>query len=185
MHQYLQKYLALHYKLSLPGIGVFTTALQPASVDFISKTVYAPLHDITFTYDETATDETFPWFLVKETSLSETDAIHHWKEYLRMIKHSLSNHETWKIAGIGTLRSANENIEFESENSINKFFPPVTADKVLRENAQHIIKVGEDEKTSSEMHELLHRETVKDRWWIGAVILAVVGVLLIAAYYLM
>ena len=183
MHQYLQKYLALHQKLSLPGIGIFSTATQPASADFIAKTIHAPSHEIIFTHDESATDENFPWFLVKETSIGELDAMQHWKEYLQMLKLSLANNEAWQIAGIGTLRNENDSIQFESENSIQKFFPAITAEKVLRENAQHIIKVGEDEKTSSEMHELLNRETVKDNWWIGALVLAIIGVLMVFAYY--
>jgi len=37
MLQYLSKYLFLHKKLSLPGIGSFTIDTQPAELNFAEK----------------------------------------------------------------------------------------------------------------------------------------------------
>jgi hypothetical protein len=46
--------------------------------------------------------------------------------------------------------------------------------------------VGEQEKTSDEMHNVLHTEEKifhEERWWIPAAILALIGILGVAYYY--
>jgi hypothetical protein len=67
---------------------------------------------------------------------------------------------------------------------LQQLLPGVTAEKVIRQHAQHTIRVGEDHKTSNEMEALLQRTVEQDRWWIGAVVLGVLGVGAILYYYL-
>ena len=67
--------------------------------------------------------------------------------------------------------------------SSEKYFEPLHITQVIRENATHSVRVGEEEKTSDQMKEYLHREVKKERWWIAAVILSVIGIGAIVYYY--
>lgn len=61
---------------------------------------------------------------------------------------------------------------------------PIPANKVIRENSQHLVRVGEDQKTSTEMMERLvpDVEDKKSYWLAAALIIALVAFIFIAWY---
>ncbi|QEC69971.1 hypothetical protein FRZ67_22715 [Panacibacter ginsenosidivorans] len=183
MTQYLAKYFALHRKLVLPGIGFFNTSTQPAQLEFVEKTLHAPVHTINFWQDENVADNNFISFLIKETGLNHYETINKFSQFITGLKEKLQSGVALKIPGLGILTNNENGYSFNPEN-LQQYFPGITAERVIRQNAQHSVRVGEDEKTSVEMHEMLNKEVVKDRWWIGAIVLAVVGVAAILYYYL-
>ncbi|MEP6846253.1 MAG: hypothetical protein ABI861_09630 [Panacibacter sp.] len=183
MNQYLAKYFALYKKMVLPGIGYFNTTTQPAHLEFVEKTLHAPSYSITFRQDETADDTGFISFLIKETGLDQYEAASSFSQFIAQLKEKLQSGTALQLPGLGVLTNNDSIYSFTAE-SLEQFFPGITAEKVIRQNAQHAVRVGEDEKNSTEMHALLNREIVKDRWWIGATVLAVIGVAAILYYYL-
>ena len=62
---------------------------------------------------------------------------------------------------------------------------PVPAVKVIREHAEHTVRVGEQEKTSSEMIEMLApvEESGKTHWWGIALIVGLLAFIFIALYF--
>ena len=61
----------------------------------------------------------------------------------------------------------------------------IAAERVIRLHAEHNVRVGEDDKTTTEMHaQLAKQEAKKEQWWIIAIILAAVGIAAIAVYYI-
>ena len=75
------------------------------------------------------------------------------------------------------------NIAFESKLETPFFWEPVPAKQVIRPDAQHVILVGDRERTNVEMNEWLQQPfilTKKKSWWIYALILSILalGVLL-------
>jgi hypothetical protein len=183
MNQYLVKYFALNKKLILPGIGSFNTATQPAQLEFVEKTLHAPAHSITFKQDETADDSNFISFLIKETGLGQFEASNKFNYFIMQLKEKLQSGIALQLPGLGVLTNNGDHYSFTGE-TLQQFFPGITAERVIRQNAQHSIRVGEDQKTSAEMHEILHKETEQDRWWIGAIVLGVIGVAAILYHYL-
>jgi hypothetical protein len=60
---------------------------------------------------------------------------------------------------------------------------PVQAERVIHPQAEHAILVGDKETTNKVMTEYFTDEPVKkSRWWIWAIVLAVVGILAIVLY---
>ncbi len=60
------------------------------------------------------------------------------------------------------------------------FQSPVAAEKVIREKADHMVRVGEEEKTSAEMTEMLNQpEEKKSYWWVYAMIAGILSVIFI------
>lgn len=183
MNQYLAKYFALYKKLILPGIGSFNTTTQPAQLEFVEKTLHAPLYTINFQQGEPANDTNFIPFLIRETGLDQYEVANRFEQFVTQLKEKLHSGIAWQLPGIGVLTNNGNSYAFTAE-SLQQYFPGVIAERVIRQNAQHAVRVGEDEKTSAEMHEILNKEDVQDRWWIGAVVLAVIGIVAILYYYL-
>ena len=179
MLPYIRKYFASNKTVTLPGIGSFTVETQSAKLDFVEKTLSAPTHVIRYdTYDKV--DEAFYNFLEKETG--RKDAHESFNGFSIELKEKLNSHQLVVLPGIGTLTKNPLGYNFVADESIQKYFPSVTAERVIRENAEHTVRVGEDERTSTEMHEHFKRtKTKEDKWVVTAIVLGVVGVAAIAS----
>lgn len=78
----------------------------------------------------------------------------------------------------------NEQLQFKSLALPPSFFPETIAERVIHPDVAHQILVGDKETNSTAMAELLNDDSVaKSRWWIAAVIMAVLGLVTIFVYY--
>jgi len=60
----------------------------------------------------------------------------------------------------------------------------IIAEKVIREKPEHMVRVGEDQKTSVEMTEMLsHKEKKKEFWWAFALAVALLATMFIGWYF--
>ena len=60
----------------------------------------------------------------------------------------------------------------------------MAAEKVIREKAEHMVRVGEDEKTSEEMTSFLNQtEEKKSLWWAAAVVIGLIAVVFLGWYF--
>jgi hypothetical protein len=76
-------------------------------------------------------------------------------------------------------------IKFEPVLVNKSFDRPVAAVRVIREKAVHTVKVGEDERTSVEMTEMLNPpERGRTQWWMPALIAAILLTLILLIYFL-
>jgi predicted nucleic acid-binding Zn ribbon protein len=87
----------------------------------------------------------------------------------------------WK--GFGTLRFSSNELLFEPDNIELDGLQPVPAQKVLRENVQHNMLVGDQEMTSQQVTEVLNKVESKRPWfmvlgWI-VLILAVIAIIIL------
>jgi nucleoid DNA-binding protein len=184
MHQYIHKYFALNKKVALPGIGSFNAEMQNAKLDFINKTLQAPMPVIRYNQNDSP-DENFYNFLSEETGLNETGAANNFNHFTSKLKEQLEISNILELKGIGTLTKNASGYSFDANNNIQDFFPDVAAERVIRQNAEHTVKVGEYHKTSTQMHrELQQREVKKDNWFIHALVLGGIGIVAIILYYL-
>jgi nucleoid DNA-binding protein len=184
MQQYIHKYFVLNRELALPGIGSFTVEMQNAKLDFINKTLQAPIAVIRYNPDDGA-QEKFYNFLSKETGLIKTDAANSFSQYATELKEQLETNHILELKGIGTLTKNGSGYSFDASNTIQDFFPEVAAERVIRQNAEHTVKVGEQHKTSTQMHQELQQRVVKkDNWPISALVLGGIGIVAIILYYL-
>jgi nucleoid DNA-binding protein len=184
MQQYIHKYFALNKNVVLPGIGSFSAETQNAKLDFINKVLHSPLPVIRYT-EYYKTDERFYAFLSKETGLAESDIVNNFHLFTNELKEQLETKNFIELKGIGTLSKNASGYSFTPNNSVHNFFPEVTAERVIRQNAEHAVKVGEYHRTSTQMHKELQRRIVKkDNWVLTAIILGSIGVAAIVLYYL-
>ena len=165
MFQLLTQYFLQVNRLHVPGIGTFVLEPQNAVNDFSSQTVQAPGWHTVFTpvaegaVADNATNNVglFDW-LADKLKVSKEDAILRYDEFSGGLKADLDNDKTVTWAGLGSLRKVDKNIVFNQEDTTGSPFSDVAAKKVLRENANHNVLVGEKETTTDQMRAQLAEE---------------------------
>lgn len=186
MLELFHKYLIIHKKAIIPGLGIFSIERQPARLDFANKIFVAPSSQIVFKNEPAVADTNFYSFVSHEQNIEEETAIKNVDEFTLSLKHYISANTSVQLPGVGLL-TKNEvgELEFAPLNTLQNYFPNVTAEKVIRPDAQHDILVGDTSRTNTEMQEMLtSSKKVKDYWWVFAIILAFIGIAALVYYYL-
>ncbi len=185
MFETLHKYLILNKKLHLPGIGVFVIDRLPAKLDFGNKIMEPPLPVIRFSLETSAADKYLYQFISRHLQLDEVSAIRQFNDLIFELKEKLTKEGTAALPGIGKLKKEfADTYTFQAAYTLKDYFPQVTAERVIRKNSEHTIRVGEDERTNTQMAAMLATEKhIKDKWWLYAIILTVMGIIALAYYY--
>ncbi len=185
MYSYLYKYFCRYRHIALPGIGSFELEQSNARVDFTEKLIRPGIPLIVYSAANTTPNRNLFYFLSKNLGIDEVDAIRKLNDFTANLKAEIALKESVELPGIGYLRNQGSGLyRFEPERNVDIFYPQLTAERVIRKSADHLIRVGEQEKTFTEMEEQLGVvETKKDRWWIPALILAAIGIVAIVIYY--
>lgn len=154
----------------LPGIGQLILVTLPAEIDFLNTQIKAPQQSIVFA-PASKNENVFNEF----SAISE------------LMKKKLDEEGLVAILGIGTFsQDITGTIHFEPVDLDPLFSQPVTAIRVIRQDAQHNILVGDKNTNNMEMTEMLNEEhpaIPPDRWWIWALALAIVAIGLLLFYY--
>lgn len=154
----------------LPGIGKLTLVTQPATSDFTNQLIEAPVQQIIFT-PSVQNDYLFNEF----SAISD------------LIKRKLEEQGLVDMPGIGRFTKAPDgSVDFAAATINEDLLMPVEAKRAVRENAVHNILVGDKETTNTVMAEMLTEEEpvsgYKRKWWVWALTIAAIALLLIALY---
>jgi hypothetical protein len=184
MYAELYQYLLLHNKLSVPGIGTFLLQRKPAQSDFVNRQMKSPVYSIFLTQaTETSSKNFFGW-LANALAITDREAIIRFNDFAFDIYQRLTADDSIQWNGVGTL---NKGLAGEVKlTAATAFSPetPVAAEKVIREKAEHMVRVGEEERSSTEMTAALTKAvTKKSYWWIPALIITVLAIGFIAWYF--
>jgi len=182
MYEILYRYLVKYKKLDLPGIGVLSVHLQPATAEFINHSILPPKYSIQFEQSENIPPERFFHWLASHLTTTEQEAVIRFNEFLFDINRQLKEGKQVPWPAVGVLhKEITGEILFNSEPKQFSWHHEVVAEKVTREDAEHVMLVGEREKTSTEMKQLLNltEHQKKDHWWVWplAIILALIIIL--------
>jgi hypothetical protein len=181
MYEALYRYLIKFRKIDLPGIGGVALRMQPAQTEFADHHFLPPQYFFSFEkMEDVPPEKLFSWLAV-HFNITEQEAVIRFTDFIFEMNRQLKEGRAIHWHRVGTLQKEfSGEIKFESENDL-PWLEGVVAEKVIRENAEHTILVGESEKTSTQMTELLHPDASVKRthWWIWplAVILAIIIVL--------
>ena len=186
MYKAIRKFLALHHHLSLPGIGNFSVEGCAAQIDIANRVINPPSNKINFSNEKLPPEKFFYNFLAHELNVDEVHAVRSFTDFTTQLQTDFQQNKQVSLKGIGELKQSNDEIIFEPE-TMNEYLPELAAERVIRKNATHMVKVGEQEKTSVEMQSALNvqeKVILEDRWWIPALVFALLGIAGIAYYYL-
>lgn len=180
--------------MAIPGIGTFTVEQLPGRLDFLNKQLHSPIPVIRFNMDKTAQpDKSMYEFIMEDMGgISEIDAIKKFNDLTFFLQSELSKKGEATLPGVGKLQKEfGDTYSFQPEQSVQQYFPDTVAERVVRKDATHEVKVGEDIRNSNEMKTLLkdddddddEKAPAADKWWLYAIILAIVALIALICYF--
>ena len=185
MYAELYQYLLSHKQLTVPGIGTFLLERKPAENIFSNKRINPPVYSIALqSADNTPSENFFNW-LANTLHISDQDAALRFNDFAAGVKNQINNGGVinWNAVGILSKGLAGE-IKFRPAETELVFEKSVIAEKIIRQNAEHMVRVGEDNKTSAEMVEMLNQPDEKKMyWWAYALSLALLSIIFLGWYF--
>lgn len=184
MYVELYQYLLQYKQLPVPGIGTFLLERKPAVIDFPNKLVHPPVYSIALQSSQSSLSKRFFNWLGYALNISEREAVVKFNDFAFGLRKQISDGETINWNGVGTLNKG-----LGGEVKFNPAIPviqqkPVPAAKVIRDKSEHMVRVGEDHKTSAEMTEMLSQPTEKKSyWWAYALAVGLLSVMFIGWYF--
>ena len=184
MYSQLHRYFILHRKLNLPGIGNFILERKPAEADFVNKCIHPPVYSVSLQLEEDKAPHKFYTWIAAAFNISENEAVIKFNEFLYEMKNKINSGTAIEWSGFGVLKKGlggGINFTGQAIESVEKAVP---AQKIIRENAEHSVLVGERERTSAEMSEFLNQPDAKrSLWWVLPVAAALLAFIFIAWYF--
>lgn len=184
MHQLIASYLFQNRVCPLPGFGTLTLKATSAFSDFTSQLIKAPRTYIHFE-DRSSDPSGLLNFVSAKANLSNYEANEALDHFCDMLKREISSHAKVNLDGVGNFFVDNNgNMIFVQMELPTVFSPAVAAERVIHPNDPHTILVGDKETTSMVMTEYFSEvPEIKDRWWVWALVLAAVGLLVLFLYF--
>lgn len=180
MYADLYEYLLLHHELPLPGLGLFQVRRHPSVIDFPNRQIQGPGYSIEWQEGQQGNTEGLCNWVASHYNTSSHEAKHKLEKFIFQIKQSISDGEIIHWKGVGELRKKQGvSFGFQPEEMIREGV--VSAHKVIREKAAHMVKVGEEEKTSEQMTTLLSK---KKRWQVKAWQLSAIAISVLSIGFL-
>jgi hypothetical protein len=163
MYQFIAATLFTQKKCHLPGLGYLALDSSPAQLDFANTQLLSPQYQVHFVPTDNG-----------EQRFNEFSALS------QLMKSQLATSGQVILDGVGRFYKSDEGqVSFEAEQAESIFFQPVSAPRMLRQDATHQVLVGDKSIMSSGQpvaHENLpiaNDTTIVQgsRWWLWAIVL--------------
>lgn len=185
MDDLIVSYLLLSGECPLPGIGKISIAHRNAVCDLASKELLPPENILQFDESTSGDITSIANFISLNDDCSTEVASARFKSWTDNLRQRLNHKEEVLLPFLGKLvKDANGSISFRSKSSLN-VLKAVQAERVVHEAATHNVIVGDKVSSSADIQQLLVNTAVgeKDRFWIPAVIIFSVALLIIILYF--
>lgn len=177
MRELIQKYLLQYHSVSIEGWGSMSLVDQPAVLDFPNRQIQPPSTIITF-HEQTGGNHVFTNWLADELKIRPEEALQKAQAFVQWFSNTVKEKDvSWN--GWGKFSKNGSQISFTADEVM--ILPkPVLAERVIRKGAEHQVRVGEDDRTSTEMEEWLHTPAAKKKhlWRIIALLISAAGIIL-------
>lgn len=186
MNELIASYLVLYGECPLDGIGKLSISKSNAVADLASKEILSPQFNIHFKETKNVDMEEVVKYISRTEGCREDEASDKLKSWLDEVKARLSHHIDFEIPFIGTfVKENNGHVQLKPLNSLN-VLQAVHAERVVHIADSHEMVVGDKLSNTTEMNQLLRggEKRVSDKWWVPAVIIFSVAILIIIIYFL-
>ena len=186
MYEYLYRFLIKYKKLDLPGIGTVALHWRSSKSEITDRDFSSPGYFFTLQKsDDIPKGKLFYW-LASHFTITDSEAVIRFNEFIfdltRKLKEGKEIH--WEKVGSFQKELSGE-IKFTSEEGQVSWLENVPGQKIVRDNVEHRMLVGEVEKTSTEMNMILNSVTgeKKYQWWLWPVVLVVAVFMFLGWYF--
>ena len=186
MQNILYEYLLLFRQISLPGIGSISIKKETGNYDFGDKQITSPVYSFIFDQgNDQPSKKLFAW-LANSLGITEWDAIRSVNDFAYSIKQSISETGQMNWNNVGLFKR-NLSDKYHLESSVI-YLPgvlePVKAEKVIRNQSEHTILVGEQERSAMEMEKFyITDEPKRDYSWVIAIVITIVSLMFIGWHF--
>ena len=174
------EYLAVAGKLPLEGLGYLKLNQTPVKMDITTRLLDAPKQEYVFESFPAAMATLFFSWLNAHPQSSITKAELAYQELIKKVKQLDVNRTIeWKGIGVWRMNEA-KNVEFEFNSLAFPPLKPIYAEKMVRNDAVHALRVGELQSDSAEMTRRLAKKSTKfisTHWLLFLLVLAIASVL--------
>ena len=181
MYQQLATYLSQYKQVTIPQVGSFELVPKPAMLDVASKLIQPPGYLPQYS-DKDFVKEHQLNFLALDLNADKEIVREELENFGKDLKKRIQQGVFfWK--GIGKLEVGEAAMVFYPDVLEIKGLQTIPAEKVLRKNAQHIVRRGEQEVVSSSFYEE-EKPAVKERSITGLIgwVVVILSVVFIAFY---
>jgi len=184
----LYRYFSLSGSVSIPGLGALSLKRIPAVNDFSSKQLLPPAQVLKYTANINPSSGEQSNYIARLSGLNKEQVDNELKILGEELKSRLMAERKLEWMDVGSFSVSDEGeIGFVPKTVTTEFFAPVHYVHVLRADAEHTIKVGEEEKTNTDMEVFFEDQRAnagKNKWKKAALALVSIALLLLAIRFL-
>ena len=184
----LYRYFSLSGSVSIPGLGALSLKRIPAVNDFSSKQLLPPAQVLKYTANINPSSGEQSNYIARLSGLNKEQVDNELKILGEELKNRLMAERKLEWMDVGSFSVSDEGeIGFAPKTVTTEFFAPVHYVHVLRADAEHTIKVGEEEKTNTDMEVFFEDQRSnagKNKWQKAALVLVLIAVLLLGIRFM-
>lgn len=186
MQELLASYLIQKKICNIPHLGCLRIKTNSAELDIANKQIFPPAAEVLF--NEIAGNN-LAEDLVEYVAAHQHTNIHEAEEKIANwcmdAKDKLNSGEKIIFKAIGSFQKNAAGSIFFQGHKQDSFYDPVAAERVIHENEEHAVLVGDKETTSSAMNEFYKEEAVEARqaWKIWAIVFFAIALLVLIFHF--
>lgn len=167
MQDLLYSYLIQNGSLGLPGIGTIFIKRISAQGDFVNQRMMPPSAIVQLDPSAQPIRSDLFNYIARKEQLDQVEAIRMLNEFSFNLRGQLKG-GTYEWKGIGVFAEAPDGTCMLSSSPMHfDFLQPVNVERVVHRHSEHYIKVGDKEKTNTQMAEWLQeRDSGKKFGWV-------------------
>jgi hypothetical protein len=182
MYAELHQYLIQHRILPVPGLGTFLLERSPAEADIPNRVILAPTYRVRYKAEVEPFPKHFFSWLGHMLNVTDREAQMRFEAFGSKLIGDTLQGKIVKWEGVGEIRKKKDQFQFTPQLLTGE--DPVPSIKVIRQHAEHQVRVGEDLRSSGEMTRMLNPPVSRKRYpLLVPLMLLVLAVIFITWYF--
>jgi nucleoid DNA-binding protein len=186
MQNLITSYIIQARECRLRDIGRFKITDISAETDIANKQIIPPAIEIKFTPREEKISDGLVKYVSDKKKISISQAQEDLKNWCAETRAKLKEGAEIILEPLGVLKKGSSGNLFIQNTTPLIFFEPVAAERVIHQNSEHSMLVGDKETTSSKMNNFYQEEEIVQKnntWKIFAAILFAIALLLLIIHF--
>ncbi len=183
MYAELHQYLIQQRILPVPGLGTFLLERSPAESDIPNRVILAPTYRVSYKTEVEPFPKHFFSWLGHMLNVTDREAQMRFDDFGSKLIEETGQGKIVKWMGVGEIRRKNGQVDFTPQLLSTE--DPVPSIKIIRQHAEHQVRVGEEFRSSGEMTRILKPDTSRKRYpLLIPVLLLVISMAFITWYFI-
>lgn len=177
MKKLITSFLLQSENCTLPHLGTFYRQWVPSQLDIANKQILPPINEISFKETSDTDPGNLVNYIARKKNILVQEARDELNDYCTRWNEKMNAGEKLHLGAVGTLLKNPDGHIYLDRNVLDNYRQPVSAERVLHQNATHNMLVGDRETTSTAMSQYYDGTVVFERshWGTWAIILIAIA----------